>query len=81
MKDASVDKHVHNCACLSGGITANLHSGFRNSQSVNHLISQIQTMKTTEELSSGFSLETNSTQDTGGLDESSDSLNQVEDHR
>nr|XP_046239422.1 rho guanine nucleotide exchange factor 19 isoform X2 [Scatophagus argus] len=70
-----------NSQCLSNisRIIPNLHSCFGNSHPVNHLILQIQTMKAEEQLSSGSPLETDSVQDTGGLEQSSDSLNQPED--
>ncbi|KAI3369986.1 hypothetical protein L3Q82_024788 [Scortum barcoo] len=76
---AQFDCRDENSRCLSRSIITNLPSGFGNSHPVKQLISQIQTMKTTEQLSSGISLETNSAQDTGGLEESTGSLNQVED--
>ncbi|XP_074501206.1 rho guanine nucleotide exchange factor 19 [Sebastes fasciatus] len=69
---AQFDCTDENSQCFS-----NQHSYFGDSHPVNHLISQIQTMKTREPLSPGFSLETNSTlEDTGGLGEGSDSLNE-----
>lgn len=46
---------------------------------VSRMISQIQTMKTRKQISLGFSMETNSVQDTGGLEDSIDSLKCLED--
>ncbi|XP_041809100.1 rho guanine nucleotide exchange factor 19 [Chelmon rostratus] len=76
---AQRDGRDENSMCSSSSIMSNLQSSFANNHPVNHLLSKIQSMRTREQLSSGFSLETNSLQDTGGLDESSDSLNQLED--
>lgn len=71
---AQSDRRDENSSFLS----ALQHCSGNSGHPVSHLISQIQTMKTSEQLSLGFSLETNSVQDAGGLEESSDSLNQLE---
>ncbi|XP_034388116.1 rho guanine nucleotide exchange factor 19 [Cyclopterus lumpus] len=60
-------------------IVTNLHSHFGDNHPVHNLISKIQAMRTKEALSSGFSVESNSAQDSGGLGQSRDSLNQIED--
>ncbi|XP_039972351.1 ephexin-1 isoform X2 [Xiphias gladius] len=76
---AQFDCGEENSYSLSGSVNTNLHSYFGNSHLVNKLIFQIPTMKTRAQLSSGFpTVETNSAQDSGGLDESSDSLNQLQ---
>lgn len=64
------------CRDENGSIIATLQSCSGDSHPVSRLISQIQTMKTQEQLSLGGFLETNSVQDSGGLEESSDLLNQ-----
>ncbi|XP_054473149.1 rho guanine nucleotide exchange factor 19 isoform X2 [Anoplopoma fimbria] len=76
---AQFDATDENSHCLSSSTIANLYSCFGDSHPVNHLISQIQTMWTREALSLEFSLESSSAQDSGGLGESSDSPNQLED--
>lgn len=79
---AQLDCTDENSHSWSSSILDNLHSYFGESHPVNNLMSQIHTMTTGEQLSSGFSLETNSVQqDAGGLDESSDSEEQLEDCR
>ncbi|KAM8756388.1 rho guanine nucleotide exchange factor 19 [Acanthopagrus schlegelii] len=69
---AQSDDGDENNRCWSGLIKSDLYSWFGNP--VSHLISQIQTMTTREQLSSAFSLE-------NCLEEISDSLNQLEDCR
>ncbi|XP_071351363.1 rho guanine nucleotide exchange factor 19 [Trachinotus anak] len=77
---AQPDCREENSYSLSSGIITNLHSYFGNSHLVNNLISQIPAVSIREELSSEFfTLENSSAQDSGGLDESRGSLNQLED--
>ncbi|XP_040889321.1 rho guanine nucleotide exchange factor 19 [Toxotes jaculatrix] len=74
---AQYDCREENSYSLSGDAIPHLHSYFGNGHLVNNLMSQMPTMTTSE-----FpTLESNSAQDSGGLDESSHSINQPEDGR
>ncbi|XP_023256814.1 rho guanine nucleotide exchange factor 19-like [Seriola lalandi dorsalis] len=76
---AQFDCREENSYSLNSCVITNQHSYFGNSHLVNNLTSQIPAMKTREQLSSGFhTLENNNAQDSGGLEESRDSLNQLE---
>ncbi|KAG8007729.1 Rho guanine nucleotide exchange factor 5 [Nibea albiflora] len=76
---AEPDCSYENSHCLSSGTLASLYSWIGNGQPVNDFVAQIQSMKTEEQLSLEFSLETSSAEDAGSLEESGDSLNQLED--
>ncbi|KAK9528884.1 hypothetical protein VZT92_013018 [Zoarces viviparus] len=69
---AQFDGTNENSHCLKSSRVTNLHCCFGDSPTVNNLISQIQTIRSQE-------VQSNSAQDCGGLGESSDSVNQLED--
>ncbi|XP_019118515.2 rho guanine nucleotide exchange factor 19 [Larimichthys crocea] len=76
---AESDCRNENSLTLSSSTLASLYSWIGNGQPVNHFVSQIQTMRTEEQHAPELSLETNSAEDAGSLEESSDSLSQLED--
>lgn len=78
---AESDCRNENSQTLSSSTLASLYSWIGNGQPVNHFVSQIQTMRTEEQHAPELSLETNSAEDAGSLEESSDSLSQLEDCR
>lgn len=78
---AESDCRNENSLTLSSSTLASLYSWIGNGQPVNHFVSRIQTMRTEEQHAPELSLETNSAEDAGSLEESSDSLSQLEDCR